>query len=97
MKMEHDKLTLEDNLTLNKVKEYMKEWDDLWLNEGFGAWFGYKISNILYPELNILETRYINNLYDALYDDSFGDSKPIIYNKSASILIFDNITYDKKP
>lgn len=29
MTMTHDKLTLEDNLTLEKVKKYLEEWDEL--------------------------------------------------------------------
>jgi alanyl aminopeptidase len=31
----------------------MKWWDDLWLNESFANWMGDKISNKVYPELDI--------------------------------------------
>jgi len=31
----------------------MKWWDDLWLNESFADWMGYKITNEVLPELNV--------------------------------------------
>ena len=31
----------------------MKWWDDLWLNESFASWMGDKITDEVYPELNI--------------------------------------------
>lgn len=72
-------------------------WDDIWLNESFANWMGYRIGNEWKPELNI-GTNAIGEALDAMPTDALKVGRPIhehITQDSAVDSAFDNITYGK--
>ena len=76
----------------------MNWWNDLWLNEGFATWMEYNVTNILYPEFNMLE-KFINSGYQsALSLDELENSHPIeatVNTVEEVEEIFDEISYSK--
>ncbi len=72
-------------------------WDDIWLNESFANWMGYRIGNEWRPELNI-GVGAIGEGFEAMDDDSLKVGRPIhekITNNSDIDSAFDTITYGK--
>ncbi|MBN8648656.1 MAG: M1 family metallopeptidase [Caulobacterales bacterium] len=74
-----------------------KWWDDIWLNESFANWMGFKIGNEWRPELNI-GVGAIDEAFSAMKIDSLKAGRPIHekikYNKDID-QAFDEITYGK--
>ncbi|MCD2324938.1 ERAP1-like C-terminal domain-containing protein [Sphingomonas sp. IC-56] len=72
-------------------------WDDLWLNESFANWMGYRIGNAWRPDLNI-GVDAIKEGFDAMKLDALAAGRPIHerITKDADIdAAFDAITYGK--
>ncbi len=72
-------------------------WDDIWLNESFANWMGYRIGNEWRPDLNI-GTGAIEDAFEAMALDSLVSGRPIhekIANDGAIDAAFDQITYGK--
>lgn len=72
-------------------------WDDIWLNESFANWMGYRIGNEWRPDLNI-GTNAIDEAFQAMNLDSLVVGRPIhekIANDAAINAAFDQITYGK--
>ena len=72
-------------------------WDDIWLNESFANWMGYRIGNEWRPELNI-GTGAIDEAFTAMNIDALSAGRPIherIANDGAINAAFDEITYGK--
>ncbi|MBB5710844.1 M1 family metallopeptidase [Sphingomonas xinjiangensis] len=72
-------------------------WDDLWLNESFANWMGYRIGNAWRPDLNI-GVDAIKEGFDAMKLDALASGRPIHEHitKDADIdAAFDAITYGK--
>ena len=72
-------------------------WDDIWLNESFANWMGYRIGNEWRPELNI-GVGAIGEGFEAMADDSLKVGRPIhekITNNGDIDSAFDAITYGK--
>ena len=72
-------------------------WDDIWLNESFANWMGYRIGNEWRPELNI-GVGAIGEGFEAMDDDALKVGRPIhekITNNSDIDSAFDTITYGK--
>lgn len=72
-------------------------WDDIWLNESFANWMGYRIGNEWRPELNI-GVGAIDEGFTAMNTDALIAGRPIhqAINKNGEIdSAFDSITYGK--
>ncbi len=72
-------------------------WDDIWLNESFANWMGYRIGNEWRPDLDI-GTSAIDEAFDAMILDSLAAGRPIhqhIVNDADIDAAFDQITYGK--
>ena len=72
-------------------------WDDIWLNESFANWMGYRIGNEWRPELNI-GVNAIDEALAAMATDSLGVGRPIrepIIDSGDVDSAFDSITYGK--
>lgn len=72
-------------------------WDDIWLNESFANWMGYRIGNEWRPDLNIGVSA-IDEAFDAMQIDALGAGRPIhekITNDANIDAAFDQITYGK--
>jgi aminopeptidase N len=72
-------------------------WDDIWLNESFANWMGYRIGNEWRPELNI-GVGALDEGFGAMNTDSLLVGRPIhqtIATNSEIDSAFDNITYGK--
>ena len=72
-------------------------WDDIWLNESFANWMGYRIGNEWRPELNI-GVGAIDEAFTAMGTDSLKAGRPIhqpIVNNGDIDQAFDSITYGK--
>ena len=72
-------------------------WDDIWLNESFANWMGYRIGNAWRPDLNIAAGA-TQEGFDAMGTDSLLAGRPIrqTIEKNAQIdAAFDSITYGK--
>ena len=72
-------------------------WDDIWLNESFANWMGYRIGNEWRPELNI-GIGAVSEAYRAMPTDSLKVGRPIhqaITSNSQVDAAFDSITYGK--
>ncbi|MBO9712109.1 M1 family metallopeptidase [Sphingomonas sp.] len=72
-------------------------WDDIWLNESFANWMGFRIGNEWRPDLNI-GTNAIEDAFTAMQIDSLVAGRPIhekIANDGAITSAFDQITYGK--
>ncbi|WP_333571856.1 M1 family metallopeptidase [Sphingomonas sp.] len=72
-------------------------WDDIWLNESFANWMGYRIGNEWRPGLNI-ELNAIEEGFQAMDLDALAAGRPIhqpIPNDGDIDAAFDQITYGK--
>jgi aminopeptidase N len=72
-------------------------WDDIWLNESFANWMGYRIGNEWRPELNI-GVGALDEGFAAMNTDALLAGRPIhqAINENSQIdSAFDNITYGK--
>ena len=72
-------------------------WDDIWLNESFANWMGYRIGDEWRPELNI-GIGATNEGFVAMNTDALKVGRPIhqpIKNNSDIDSAFDTITYGK--
>ena len=72
-------------------------WDDIWLNESFANWMGYRIGNEWRPDLNIGVSA-IDEAFDAMQIDALGAGRPIhqrITRDAEIDATFDQITYGK--
>lgn len=72
-------------------------WDDIWLNESFANWMGYRIGNEWRPGLKI-DTDAIDEAFDAMELDSLVAGRPIhgpIPTDGDIDAAFDQITYGK--
>ena len=76
----------------------MRWWNDLWLNEGFATFMGYKVTNHLFPEFDIWTQYLTDEKIPALYLDCLNNSHPIeveITDPGRINEIFDAISYNK--
>ncbi|MCH7677283.1 hypothetical protein IH879_20365, partial [candidate division KSB1 bacterium] len=76
----------------------MKWWNDLWLNESFANYMGYKALDHYFPEWNIWEYHLESETLGALSIDSLKTTHPISVDvKSANEIeeLFDEISYGK--
>lgn len=72
-------------------------WDDIWLNESFANWMGYRIGNAWRPELNI-GVGAIDEAFNAMNIDALDVGRPIhqhIATNSEIDSAFDAVTYGK--
>ena len=72
-------------------------WDDIWLNESFANWMGYRIGNEWRPELNI-GVGALDEGFRAMNTDALAVGRPIHQPISENTQIdsaFDGITYGK--
>ena len=72
-------------------------WDDIWLNESFANWMGYRIGNEWRPELNI-GVGALDEGFGAMNTDALVVGRPIhqpITENSQIDSAFDGITYGK--
>jgi aminopeptidase N len=72
-------------------------WDDIWLNESFANWMGYRIGNEWRPDLKI-GVGALDEAFRAMDTDSLIAGRPIhqpITENSAIDSAFDSITYGK--
>lgn len=72
-------------------------WDDIWLNESFANWMGYRIGNAWRPELNI-GVGALEEGFSAMNTDALAVGRPIhqpIVANSEIDGAFDTITYGK--
>jgi aminopeptidase N len=72
-------------------------WDDIWLNESFANWMGYRIGNEWRPELNI-GVNAIQEALEAMNTDALQAGRPIHQKITTNGQIdsaFDKITYGK--
>ena len=77
----------------------MRWWDELWLNEGFANYFEQAVTNLVLPELQILQ-QHVQYLSRALHFDGSPDTHPVraqgeVSSDSAVSSLFDAISYDK--
>ena len=72
-------------------------WDDIWLNESFANWMGYRIGNEWRPELNI-GVGALDEGFGAMSTDALTVGRPIhqpITDNNEIDSAFDSITYGK--
>ncbi len=72
-------------------------WDDIWLNESFANWMGYRIGNEWRPELHI-SAGAVDEALRAMDTDSYTVGRPIhqaITENDQIDAAFDDITYGK--
>lgn len=72
-------------------------WDDLWLNEAFASWLGYKIAQEIYPEQRV-DLRFLGRVLGAMEADSRASARQIrqpIESHHDIVSAFDAITYRK--
>ncbi len=72
-------------------------WDDIWLNESFANWMGYRIGNEWRPELNI-GVGALDEGFSAMNTDALKVGRPIhepILENTQIDSAFDSITYGK--
>jgi len=76
----------------------MKWWDDLWLNESFATFVGYKILAKIYPDWNLWEDFLREETLGSMAKDSLLGSHPVrvpVNNPDEIAEIFDEISYGK--
>ncbi len=72
-------------------------WDDIWLNESFANWMGYRIGEKWQPDLNIAAGALAEG-FAAMETDALAAGRPIRQNIESNSQIdaaFDSITYGK--
>jgi aminopeptidase N len=72
-------------------------WDDIWLNESFANWMGYRIANVWRPDLNIGAGARVEG-FAAMQTDALLAGRPIhqpIARNAQIDAAFDTITYGK--
>ncbi|PVX31211.1 M1 family metallopeptidase [Sphingomonas pokkalii] len=72
-------------------------WDDIWLNESFANWMGYRIGNEWRPDLE-MGVNAIEEAFEAMAVDSLASGRPIhapILRDGDIDAAFDQITYGK--
>ncbi len=75
----------------------MRWWDDLWLNEAFASWMGYKIAHQLQPDLHA-DRALLDSVLRTMDQDSLASTRRIgepIRDFTDIQSAFDPITYDK--
>jgi len=76
----------------------MKWWNDLWLNESFATFMGYKVVDTAYPEWSVWQEFLITEASGAMARDSLKNTHPIevdIKSPDEIEQIFDEISYGK--
>lgn len=76
----------------------MKWWNDLWLNESFATFMGYKVVDAVYPQWKIWQDFLIREASGAMARDSLRNTHPIeveITSPNEIAQIFDEISYGK--
>jgi len=76
----------------------MKWWDELWLNESFATFMGYKTLDSIYPQWKVWQDFLNDETSDAMARDSLRSTHPIeatIKTPSEIEQIFDAISYGK--
>jgi len=76
----------------------MKWWNDLWLNESFATFMGYKVVDAKYPEWMVWQEFLIDEASGAMARDSLKSTHPIevdIKSPNEIEQIFDEISYGK--
>lgn len=76
----------------------MDWWNELWLNEGFATWVGYKAVDKFYPEWDVFSSFVAESLQTALELDSLRNSHPIEVPVESALdidQVFDAISYLK--
>ncbi len=53
------------------------DWKYLWLNESFASWFTYYICDLLYPEWDVFDDFYLDELLPGLSRDAYLETHPI--------------------
>ena len=72
-------------------------WDDIWLNESFADWMGYRIGDAWRPELRIKDLAFAAG-FDAMATDALAVGRPVhqpIATTGEIDSAFDSITYGK--
>jgi cytosol alanyl aminopeptidase len=75
----------------------MNYWDDIWLNEGFATWMGYRIVSELHPQ-HTADLDFQSRVEEAMSSDSLVSARMIRQPISTThdiINAFDSITYSK--
>jgi tricorn protease interacting factor F2/3 len=76
----------------------MKWWDDLWLNESFATFMGYKMTDRIRPEWEMMSAFLRDETFMALEQDALSTTHPIeahVKNVHDATHIFDAISYNK--
>lgn len=77
-----------------------KNWEDLWLKEGFASYLSFLAIDSIYPQWKVLDTFTINEFQQSMEKDSDESSHPVtfpIVNTFDIRRMFDPITYSKGP
>jgi alanyl aminopeptidase len=75
----------------------MEWWDDIWLNEAFATWMGYKATDVAYPEYQFT-TEDVDSRQGAMSTDALPSARPVRHEFRAGtdpMLMFDELTYQK--
>ncbi len=72
----------------------MRDWNELWLNEGFANWMAVKAADTLHPEWRAW-TQVLSNREEAMDLDARASAPPIILGPDVKTPAPDVITYDK--
>ncbi len=72
-------------------------WDNIWLNEGFATWMGWKVTDHLHPDWQIWPRQH-DAREDAMAQDALPTTHPVqqvIRDESEAETAFDRISYQK--
>ncbi|XP_017124130.1 aminopeptidase N [Drosophila elegans] len=73
-------------------------WTYTWMNEGFATYFGYVITDLLYPEYKVMETFVAHEADSAYSYNSFFDVRPMssyVESEKDIMGVFDIISYKR--
>ena len=76
----------------------MKWWDDLWLNESFATFMGYKMTDRIRPEWGTMSVFLRDETFRAMEQDALSTTHPIqahVRTVEEAMHIFDAISYNK--